>query len=280
MTFDVGVRLLAGLVILGIVTWVLVRPQEGLAANLGARFAKRSRAWVSPQDVAEVDAVLTADVRARGVVIGLVGVGFVVAWPVPEPEPGWTFLALVGLLALSLQVLVERQVAAFRSWRCFVGVGEPEPVADFLGPAQRAVLWLAAPVAAYPSINAGEVGMGCAVGTGTLGLAGYAWWQQRRMLRLRFEPRDDNQAYLVDAIRAMLVEQHLAFLAPVAVVVVVSSDIATGGFEFVLMAVLAVAVVGALVELRRPPRFRRRRWPRLVERQVVLNDGRPYPWGA
>jgi membrane protein YdbS with pleckstrin-like domain len=278
VTFDVGVRLLTGLAILGIVVWVLVRPQEKVAANLGARFAKRSRAWVSPQDVAEVDAVLMSDLRARGVLLAVVGIGLVLAWP--DLEPGWTLLALAALLALGLQVLVERQVAAFRGWRCFAGVGDPEPVADFLGPVQRAVLWLAPPAAAYLLVSASEVEMGCAVGAGTWGLAGYAWWQQRRVLRLRFEPRDDNQAYLVDAMRALLLGQHLAFLAPVVVVAIVASDIAIGEYGPLIMAVLAVAIVGLIVELRRPPRFRRRRWPRLVEQQVVLNDGRPYPWGA
>ena len=273
MTFELGTRLLTGLAIVGIAIWVLLRPQKKVAANLGARFAQRSRAWVTPQDVAEVDAVLTADVRGRGVVIALVGVGFVLAWPVLEP--GWTLLAFGGLLAAALQVLVERQVAAFQSWRCCVGPGVPAPVADFLGPVQRTVLWLSAPVAALPWISAGEIGMGCAVGAGTLGLAGYAWWQQRRVLRLRFEPRDDNQAYLVDAMRALLLEQHLTFLAPVVVVVLASTDIMTGWSGRVVTVVLAAAIVGLVLELRRPPRFRRRRWPQLVERQVVLDNGRP-----
>jgi hypothetical protein len=100
------------------------------------------------------------------------------------------------------------------------------------------------------------------------------------VLRLRFEPRDDNQAYLVDAIRAMLLEQHLTFLAPVVVVVLVSTDITTGWSGRVDMVVLAAAIVGLVLELRRPPRFRRRRWPQLVERQVVLDTGRPYPRSA
>lgn len=81
-------------------------------------------------------------------------------------------------------------------------------------------------------------------------------------------------AYLVDAMRAMLVEQHLDFLVPVVLALIVSFEVADGGYGVVVMAVALVAAVGAVVELRRPPRFRRRRWPQLVEQQGVLDDGR------
>ncbi|MBB3044275.1 hypothetical protein [Nocardioides soli] len=236
------------------------------------QFAERFESPVRIEEASGVDGVI----RGGDHFLSLAYAGLAVIALAWGPEPATTVGMIGATVLLGAVLALGATVRAFSRLEDRSPDGELVSSTDFQDPAERATPY-ALVVASVLAVVADHAVVGLAVaGAGLLGavaMIGLDRW----LFRLRFTPRDEHHAYVLDALRASIVAR-LYLVAVSWLVVLLAIGEHTEPWTALAVAVVVVPVVCTVVlGWSGSPRFVRRRWRERAARADAARTAKA-PW--